>query len=150
MSDSSARGVSASKTVVAPHGGRLLLIGAASAMACMLVSSTASSEASPKPDGESGQLAFNNACRTCHMVKEGDNRLGPNLHKIVGRKAGSLPDYAFSGAMKQAGFVWDEEKLDQFIANPDNVVPGHNMKPYGGLSSSDDRKKIIGFLSQQN
>ena len=75
------------------------------------------------------------------MVREGDNRLGPNLYKIVGRKAGSLPDYAFSNAMKEAGFVWDEEKLDRFIANPDEVVPGNNMKPYGGLSSSDDRKK---------
>ena len=75
------------------------------------------------------------------MVKEGDNRLGPNLYKIVGRKAGSLPDYAFSSAMKEAGFVWDEEKLDRFIANPDEVVPGNNMKPYGGLSSSDDQKK---------
>jgi len=83
------------------------------------------------------------------MVKEGDNRLGPNLHKIVGRKAGSLPDYAFSTAMKGTDFVWNEEKLDQFIANPDQVVPGNNMKPYGGLSSSDDRKKIIAFLSQQ-
>ena len=71
-----------------------------------------------------GQQAFNNACRTCHLVKEGDNRLGPNLHKIVGRKAGSLPDYAFSSAMKEAGFVWNEEKLDRFIANPDEVVPG--------------------------
>lgn len=150
MSHSSARGISGSRTAVALHGGRLLLIGAFSAMGCMLASNTASSEASPQMAGGSGQLAFNNACRTCHMVKEGDNRLGPNLHKIVGRKAGSLPDYAFSSAMKQAGFVWDEEKLDQFIANPDNVVPGHNMKPYGGLSSTDDRKKIISFLSQQN
>jgi cytochrome c len=51
--------------------------------------------------------------------------------------------------MKQACFVWDEEKLEQFIANPDLVVPGHNMKPYGGLSSSEDRKKIVSFLSQQ-
>ena len=75
------------------------------------------------------------------MVREGDNRLGPNLYKIVGRKAGSLPDYAFSNAMKEADFVWDEEKLDRFIAKPDEVVPGNNMKPYGGLSSSDDRKK---------
>ena len=96
----------------------------------------------------SGQLAFNNACRTCHIMREGDNRLGPNLHKIIGRKAGSLPDYAFSSAMKEAGFVWDEEKLDRFIANPDEVVPGNNMKPYGGLSSSEDRKKIIAFLAQ--
>jgi cytochrome c2 len=79
----------------------------------------------------------------------GDNRLGPNLYKIVGRKAGSLPDYAFSNAMKQADFVWDEEKLDHFIAKPDEVVPGNNMKPYGGLASSDDRKKIIAFLARQ-
>jgi cytochrome c len=95
-----------------------------------------------------GQQAFNNACRTCHMVREGDNRLGPNLHKIIGRKAGSLPDYAFSSAMKEAGFVWDEEKLDRFMANPDEVVPGNSMKPYGGLASSEDRKKIIAFLAQ--
>ena len=49
------------------------------------------------------------------MVREGDNRLGPNLHKVVGRKAGSLPDYPFSSALKEAGFVWDEEKLDRFM-----------------------------------
>ena len=107
----------------------------------------ASGVARQEPD--SGQQAFNNACRTCHMVKEGDDRLGPNLYKIVGRKAGSLQNYAFSSAMKEAGLVWDEENLDRFIANPDQVVPGNNMKPYGGLSSSDDRKKIIAFLAQQ-
>ena len=89
----------------------------------------------------SEQQAFNNACRTCHMVKEGDNRLGPNLYKVVGRKAGSLPDYNYSSAMKEADFVWDEDKLDRFIANPDEVIPGNNMKPYGGLASGDDREK---------
>src|SRR6266481_4749437 len=61
----------------------------------------------------SEQQVFNNACRTCHTINEGDNRLGPNLHKIIGRKAGSLPDYNYSSAMKGAGFIWDEEKLDQ-------------------------------------
>ena len=84
------------------------------------------------------------------MVKEGDNRLGPNLYKIVGRKAGSLPDYAFSNAMKEADFVWDEEKLDRFIAKPDEVVPGNNMKPYGGLSSSDVGKKSSPSLLNSN
>ena len=53
---------------------------------------------------EDGQLAFNNVCRTCHTLKEGDNRLGPSLHKIVGRKAGSLPNYSYSNAMK--GGIW--------------------------------------------
>ena len=82
------------------------------------------------------------------MTREGDNRLGPNLHKVVGRKAGSLPNYNYSSAMKEADFVWDEAKLDRFIANPDEVVPGNNMKPYGGLTSGEDRAKIIAFLAQ--
>ena len=127
---------------------RALLIGALSGIACMLSPPSALPQASQGTEDVSGQQAFNNACRTCHMVKEGDNRLGPNLYKVVGRKAGSLPDYGFSSAMKEAGFVWDEEKLDRFIAKPDEVVPGNNMKPYGGLSSGDDRKKIIAFLTQ--
>jgi cytochrome c len=128
------------------HRARAFLVMAVSAMAYLLPLPSALPQASQGT--EDGQQAFNNACRTCHMVREGDNRLGPNLHKIVGRKAGSLPDYGFSSAMKEAGFVWDEEKLDRFIANPDEVVPGNSMKPYGGLSSSDDRKKIIAFLAQ--
>ena len=53
------------------------------------------------------QLTFNNVCRTCHTLKEGDNRLGPNLHNIIGRKAGSVPDYAYSSAMKDADLTWD-------------------------------------------
>jgi cytochrome c len=97
-------------------------------------------------DAASGQRAFNNACRTCHTTKEGDNRLGPHLYKIIGRNAGSLPDYGYSTAMKDAGFVWDEEKLERFIANPDELVPGNSMKPYGGLASSDDRARVVSFL----
>jgi cytochrome c len=93
-----------------------------------------------------GQLLFNNACRTCHSVKEGDNRLGPNLYKLLGRKAGSLPNYNYSSAMRSADFIWDKEKLDRFIANPDAMVPGNNMKPYGGLGSADARAKVIAFL----
>jgi len=97
-------------------------------------------------DTEAGQLLFNNSCRTCHTLREGDNRLGPNLHRIVGRKAGSLADYGYSSALKGADLVWDKTTLDRFIANPDQVVPGNNMKPYGGLASAEDRATIIGFL----
>jgi cytochrome c len=103
-------------------------------------------EAAKGADTESGQQTFNNACRTCHTTKEGDNRLGPNLHNIIGRKAGSLQNYGYSSAMKGADFVWDKEKLDRFIAKPDEVVPGNNMKPYGGLTSAEDRAKVIVFL----
>jgi cytochrome c len=97
-------------------------------------------------DAASGELVFNNACRTCHTTREGDNRLGPHLHNIIGRKAGSLPNYHYSSALAGAGFIWNEENLDRFIANPDAVVPGNAMKPYGGLASVAARANVIVFL----
>ena len=127
---------------------RAVIIGAVGVAYLMLSASSSVAQKPLRQDGdvESGQLVFNNACRTCHTTSEGDNRLGPHLYKIVGRKAGSLPNYGYSSAMKSADFVWDEAKLNRFIANPDEIVPGNNMKPYGGLASADDRAKIIAFL----
>ena len=118
---------------------------ACSALLILLSISTVPQEPA-RADAASGQLLFNNACRTCHTMKEGDNRLGPNLHNIIGRKAGSLPNYGYSSAMKGADFIWDKERLDRFFAKPDEVVPGNNMKPYGGLTSAEDRAKVIEFL----
>ena len=81
-------------------------------------------------------------------MREGDNRLWPepsqdcwSQSRIIGRLC------VFQ--RNETDFVWDEEKLDRFIANPDEVVAGNNMKPYGGLASSEDRKKIVTFLAQQ-
>jgi cytochrome c len=79
-------------------------------------------------------------------MKEGDNRLGPNLYRIIGRRAGSLPEYNYSSAMKGADFVWDEANLARFIANPDEIVPGNKMVPYSGLASAEDRKRVVTFL----
>lgn len=115
-------------------------------MAFTLVASSRGQQPARQGGTEQGQLLFNNACRTCHTTREGDNRLGPHLHNIIGRKAGSLPDYGYSAAMKDADFVWNQEKLERFIANPDEVVPGNNMKPYGGLASAEDRTRIVSFL----
>ena len=98
---------------------------------------------------QDGQILYNNACRTCHTLREGDNRLGPNLHKIMGRKAGSLPNYGYSSALKGADLTWDKATLDRFIANPDQVVNGHSMRPYGGIASADERARIIAFLEAQ-
>ncbi|MEY9399766.1 cytochrome c2 [Bradyrhizobium japonicum] len=78
-------------------------------------------------------------------MKDGDNRLGPNLNKIVGRKAGSLPNYNYSPSMKDAGFVWDQDKLTRFMVKPDEVVSGNKMQPYGGVSA-DEASKIVAYL----
>jgi cytochrome c len=50
--------------------------------------------------------------------------------------------------MAKADIVWDKPTLDRFIANPESVVRGHKMQPYGGVSSSEDRAKIIAYLEK--
>jgi cytochrome c len=95
-----------------------------------------------------GQQAFNNSCRTCHTIKQGDNRLGPSLFGVVGRSAGTLSGYRFSAAMESSGVIWDETSLDKFIAEPEAVINGNAMKPYGGLSDAAQRKAIIDYLKE--
>ncbi|WP_371260534.1 cytochrome c family protein [Bradyrhizobium sp. Ec3.3] len=129
------------------HIGWVSALVALGGVACMLYSPSHGQQPGQQSlDAASGQRAFNNACRTCHTIKDGDNRLGPHLYRIVGRKAGSLPDYNYSSAMKGADLVWDEDKLERFIANPDELIPGNSMKPYSGLASADDRARIVSFL----
>lgn len=117
----------------------------AAAGALTLLISAPSSIAQQPASDDAAQQAFNNSCRTCHSVKEGDNRLGPNLNKIVGRKAGSLPNYNYSSSMKEAGFVWDQDKLTRFMIKPDEVVSGNKMQPYGGISA-DEAAKVVAYL----
>lgn len=127
---------------------RIASVGLAYSTFMILLSSSAVPQVPARTgaDAGPGQLIFNNACRTCHTTKEGDNRLGPNLHNINRKESGLLPNFGYSSAMKGAEFVWDKKKLDSFIAKPDDVIPGNNMKPYGGLASAEDRTKLIAFL----
>ncbi len=96
-----------------------------------------------------GETTFNNACRTCHSLKAGDNRLGPHLHGIIGKAAASAEGFAYSAALKGTKMTWDEATLDKFIANPESVVPGNNMKPFTGISDKAQRDAIIEFLKSR-
>ena len=57
-------------------------------------------------------------CKTCHVTDEGQNRIGPSLHKIVGRQAGTVPGYSYSAANKNSGITWTQEKM-AFAGIPD-------------------------------
>ena len=104
----------------------------------------------PAQSAESPPAVFNNHCRTCHSVKEGDNRLGPSLYKIYGAKAGSVAGYAnYSQSMKTSGVTWDEATLDRFIENPEQVVPNNNMKPYKGIPDPAVRRQIVDYFKSQ-
>lgn len=82
-------------------------------------------------------------------MREGDNRLGPNLHSVIGREAGS-EEYGYSPALQSSQMVWDAETLDRFIAEPDAVIPGNNMKPYGGISDAETRAEIVSYLESES
>lgn len=92
--------------------------------------------------------AFNTNCRQCHSVREGDNRLGPNLYQVVGREAGTAEGYRYSNSLASADFTWDEEQLDKWITDPSSVVSGHKMKPYPGINEPGVRAAIIAHLAE--
>ncbi len=68
--------------------------------------------------------------------------LGPNLHGVIGRKAGSLEGFIYSPAMKASDVVFTIEKLDAFLAAPQDVVPQTRM-PFSGLKNPEDRAAVI-------
>ena len=123
-----------------------IVIGALAASVGMLGLTAASVAQGNSDDLE---LAFNGHCRECHAFDKGDNRLGPTLYGVVGRKAGIVPGFAYSDSLKGSNIVWDEKTLDQWIANPNAVIPGNNMGSlFSGLPDAKERAKIIAFLKQ--
>ena len=93
------------------------------------------------------EISFNDHCRECHSFLKDDNRLGPSLYGVVGRKAGQLAGFGYSESLKDFGVTWDEPTLDKWIANPGAVIPGNQMSPpYGGVADAAIRKKIIAYL----
>jgi cytochrome c len=102
----------------------------------------------PKADLAQGEKV-SKICSSCHTFeKGGPNRVGPNLHGVVGRPRGSIADFAYSDAMKAKGGKWDEESLNEFLFSPKTFVPGTKMT-FAGLKKPEDRAAMIKWLEQQ-
>lgn len=84
-------------------------------------------------------------CRMCHVTDAGVNKIGPSLHDIIGRTAGTAPGYTYSAANAGAGFVWTKEKLFQFLEKPTRVIPQTKMI-YAGLPDAQKRADLIAYL----
>ena len=124
----------------------------------MLAAGKASKKAKPAEaasssasDAGGGEIKFNTFCRQCHSFVKGDNRLGPSLYGVVGRKAGTAPGYlAYSSSMKMAGWTWTPEMIDMWITNPYKILPNTNMRPFPGVADPKTRQQIIAFLASHH
>lgn len=84
-------------------------------------------------------------CAACHTIKPAQNRLGPTLYKIVGRKKAAVPGFAYSPAMKAQKGTWTEAELDAYITNPRAKIPGSRMI-YAGMPDAAKRARLIAWL----
>jgi cytochrome c len=96
-------------------------------------------------DAEAGKVLFTKKCGLCHSVEQGKNKIGPSLHGVVGRKAGSLEGYNYSEAMKNANITWDDTTLDKYLTNPRADIPGIKMI-FAGYPDPADRQNVIAYL----
>jgi cytochrome c len=91
-----------------------------------------------------GERLFRSQCSGCHSVEPGQNRAGPSLHNLFARRSGTLEDFDYSDALRDAGIDWSPETLDAFLADPRAMVPGSKMVLWG--LPPEQRREIIAYL----
>jgi len=101
----------------------------------------------PALAASSGALLFNR-CKICHSVAAGGaSPVGPNLHGLFGRTAGSAPGFAYSPAMKNSGIVWSETTLSKFLRNPQAFIPGNRMG-FPGIADEHEVADLVAYLKE--
>ncbi|MGE5537292.1 MAG: c-type cytochrome [Gemmatimonas sp.] len=110
------------------------------AVVCVSAASTVANAA----DAEHGKSVFRQ-CSVCHSDKPGENRVGPSLAGVVGRKAGEAPGFNYSKPMKDSGITWDDKHLEEYLENPQKVVKGTRMA-FPGIKNEKDRDDVIAYL----
>jgi cytochrome c len=101
----------------------------------------------PQGDPARGEKIYGR-CFACHAIDR--DRTGPRHAGLFGRRAGSVPGFAYSPAMRKAGMdglMWTEETLDKFLQNPTKFVPGTRMG-YAGIKDDQERADLIAYLKQ--
>jgi len=99
-------------------------------------------------DPAKGQIVYLQ-CRACHTLEAaGPNKVGPNLHGVMGRKAGLAPGFSYSEAMTGSAVTWSAESLDKFLLRPSDFVPGTRMV-FVGLRKPEDRANVIAYIRQE-
>jgi cytochrome c len=106
----------------------------------------ASGGATAGGDAIRGQVLYKTMCMSCHSIDY--NGVGPAHKGVFGRKAGSAAGYSYSPAVKSSPIVWDEKTLEQWLTNPEKLIPGQKMGYM--VPSAQDRADLIAYLQQES
>ncbi len=98
-------------------------------------------------DAAAGERVFA-LCRSCHVLDEGVNRVGPSLYQIVGRTAGTVEGFNYTDANSNSGIVWSEEELFTYLKDPQAAIPGTRMA-FPGIADDQDRANLVAYLAAQ-
>jgi len=93
-------------------------------------------------DAERGKLLFEKRCVGCHSLDE--DREGPRLRNVYGRRAGTVPTFRYSDALKSSRMTWNDVLLDKWLTNPDSLVPDTDMEFH--VPKPEERAAIIRYL----
>jgi len=96
-------------------------------------------------DPEAGRRVFAR-CRTCHVLDQGVNRVGPSLYSIFGREAGTVEGFRYSEANQNSGITWSQEIMFEYLENPREYIPGTIMA-FPGLRAPQDRADVIAYIT---
>jgi cytochrome c len=103
------------------------------------------SEALAMADAGAGETVARK-CAACHTFGQGEpNKIGPNLHGVLGRDIASLPDFEYSSGLSEKEGTWDYGTFDAFIADPRGWAPGTKMT-FAGLGKVEDRANLLMYL----
>ncbi|MBM3487629.1 MAG: cytochrome c family protein [Alphaproteobacteria bacterium] len=95
-------------------------------------------------DVEKGKQAYGK-CKACHALEDGKTGIGPSLHGIFGRKAGSVPKFAYSKDMAALGLAWDDDSLRNYLRNPKQMVPNTKMV-FAGITRDAELDDLLAYL----
>ena len=118
----------------------------AGAAVLALLPALAGGSARAAGDAAHGKEIYDTRCSACHSLDA--NRVGPMHRGVYGRKAGSVPDYAYSAGVKAATVIWSEATLDKWLADPRAFIPGAKMT--FRLGQQADRADVIAYLRQES
>jgi len=96
-------------------------------------------------DPAAGKIVFNK-CRACHSLDSGENGIGPSLHGLFGRGAGTVEDFRYSPWMTQSGIIWDEETLGKYLTDPQGTVKGTKMT-FVGFKDPKELADLVAYLA---